>query len=131
MHPAISQDGLELFYSVIDPAQSPERRTWIHTSRRRSTAEPFPLGTPVNVEFHNLEFVNGLSADNRTLFVGTGYGVAMFTRASRDDKFVNPNFPLAAPNVPGWRTRPIGDCTTMAGTCITGCNSEDVCIYSR
>lgn len=130
-HPTISQDGLELFYTVHDEHRVLERRTWIHTSRRRSLADPFPAGTPVGIEFHNMEHTTAITADNRTLFVGAGYGLAMFTRASRDDKFVNANFPLSAPTVPGFRTRPVGDGTYLVGTCISGCNSEDVCVYSR
>jgi hypothetical protein len=129
--PVLSQDGLELFYTVQDPKERLERRLWLRYTRRASTSDPFPPGEPVGDEFHNMPYVTGFSADGLTIFAGETYGLAMFSRNSRDEAFRNPNSPTSPPQVSGFRSRPVGDCTTYVGTCTSGCNGEEVCFYSR
>ena len=129
VHPAISPDGLAFYFTIRG---STLEHNGIYEAIRRSTAERFPPATRMNLEVnHNNDFVTGVSADRLALFMQSGYAVGLFTRKRISDAFSNPNAPIQFPTVPGFRTRPFGDCSKLIGTCINGCNNEDSCVFSR
>jgi predicted Ser/Thr protein kinase len=130
VRPMLSQDGLELFVTIRDPMNKP-RPFWVHHSRRARAGDPFPPLTPLSDEFNNIDFITGLSADGKTIFAQSQYTVTVFTRENVNARFTNPNGDTAPPSVPGFRTRPLGACDQLIGTCTTGCNGEDTCLYSR
>ncbi|HEY5922575.1 MAG TPA: serine/threonine-protein kinase [Kofleriaceae bacterium] len=130
VHPAISPDGLAFYYTVRTSADP--KQNGIYESLRSSTAEPFPPGTLMGPVLQlNTEIVTGISNDRLALFVQSGYGVSIFTRKRLTDEFHNPNHPIYPPTAPGFRTRPFANCTKLIGTCVTGCNNEDSCVFSR
>jgi hypothetical protein len=66
-----------------------------------------------------------------SLFVQVAFATNVLSRRSVKQQFTNPNSPNAAPVVPGFRTRPIGDCSQLLGTCTGGCNNEQTCVFTH
>ena len=134
VHPVISQDGLELFVTIREtkiPHPMPAQPWWIYHSTRSRVGEPFPPLEPMSIAMMNIDVVTGISSDRLSLFFQSGYAVGIFTRARIGEPFTNPNFPIGNPTVPGFRTRPIGDCNQLVGTCTSGCVNEETCLFSR
>jgi hypothetical protein len=128
--PAISSDGLAFYYTVVD-----EPDPGIHESLRATTHEPFPPGRPMSDLVQGLaQYVNGVSADHLTIFLELkeGFGAFVLTRANTREPFQNPNTLGPPPRLPGLRTRPLGSCNQLIGTCAPlggACPGEDVCLW--
>ena len=127
--PAISADGLAFYYTVVhDPDPG------IYESLRPTTGVLFPRGTRMPALVQDLaQYVNGVSADHLTLFLELkeGFGAFVLSRASQSEPFQNLNAPDPPTRAPGLRTRPLGSCNRLIGTCSPpgGCRGEDVCIW--
>jgi hypothetical protein len=127
--PAISPDGLRFYYTIInDPVSNVNG---VYESVRASTSVAFPAGGKMGGDVQQFDAVNGVSADGMTLFVQKGFAVSALTRKSVKQPFRNPNTSGAAPSLPGFRTRPFGDCTMLLGTCTSGCNNEQTCVFTH
>jgi hypothetical protein len=129
--PAISSDSLAFYYVISgdpDPA-----RNGIHESIRTSVTVPFPAATRMPQEVQAFQYVTATSSDRMTLFLQTqSFSMAVLSRTSLARPFVNANAPNPPSTVPGFRTRPLGDCTALVGTCtVGGCPGEDICVFSR
>jgi predicted Ser/Thr protein kinase len=127
--PVLTADGLAFYYRVFD--EKDPAADGIYESVRTSTAEPFPPGRRLGGAFHGWNVVTGVSADRMTIFVDINWQVIALTRDSLDEPYQNPNAPMGAPLMPGARIRPFGDCTQLVGTCTTGCNNEETCLFSQ
>jgi hypothetical protein len=129
-HPVISPDGLAFYYTVR--GSSNEKENGVYEALRTSTREPFPPGKWMEGEVNfNKDIVTGISGDRLTLFYQAGWAVGALTRKSLSEPFSNPNHPIGGPTVPGFRTRPFAHCKKLIGTCVSGCNNEDSCVFSR
>lgn len=128
--PAISADGLAFYYTVVHGPDA-----GIHESLRPATNVPFPRGTRMPELVQDLaQYVNGVSADHLRLFLELkeGFGAFVLARASQSEPFQNPNAPKPPPSTPGLRSRPLGSCNQLIGTCTPiggACRGEDVCIW--
>lgn len=137
--PAISPDGLALYYTV---ANDPDPNiNGIYESVRSATRMPFPRGTrmPDLVQSFG-QYVNGLSADHLSIFlelwdnVENGFGTVVLSRPNQSAPFTNPNAPDPPPRVPGMRTRPLSGCDWLIGSCAPlggGCGGEDICTWAN
>lgn len=127
--PAISTDGLAFYYTI---ANDPDPNVnGIYESVRASKAVPFPAGTRMPAVVQSFSFVTATSVDRMTLFLHTHtFSMVVLKRTSVTRPFVNPNAPAAAPIIPGFRTRPLGACDRLVGTCTGGCTNEDTCVFS-
>jgi hypothetical protein len=129
IHPMISQDGLAFHYVVRnDPTAA---KNGIYESIRTSPTAAFPAGTKMGGDVQMMHYLTGISADGMSLFGQVDYTVHVLTRKSTRQPFTNPNAPAAPPTVPGFRTRPIGNCGALIGTCTGGCNNEQTCRFSH
>jgi hypothetical protein len=129
VHPMISQDGLAFYYVVRnDPTAA---NNGVFESIRTSTSAAFPAGTKMGGDVQSMGYLAGISGDRMTLFGQVGFGMQILTRKSLREPFTNPNAPASPPTVPGFRTRPIGNCGTLIGTCTGGCNNEQTCVFSH
>jgi hypothetical protein len=128
VHPLITQDGLAFYYVVRnDPVTA---NNGIYESIRTTTSAAFPAGTRMPGDIQTLHYLAGMSGDRMTVFGQIDFGMHVLTRRSLRQPFTNPNAPAAAPTVPGFRTRPIGNCANLLGTCTGGCNNEQTCVFS-
>jgi hypothetical protein len=127
--PAISPDGLRFYYSILSSPNTAQNG--IYEAVRASTAVAFPAGVKMGGDVQQFDAVNGVTADGMTLFVQKGFAVSALTRRSLKQQFTNPNAPAAAPVLPGFRTRPFGDCAMLLGTCTSGCNNEQSCVFTH
>jgi len=127
--PALSPDGLALYYSIVnatDPATD-----GIYEAVRASTAVPFPAGTRMPAVVQGNGYVTATSSDRMTLFIQTNaFSMIVLSRTSLDAPFANPLAPAAPPTVPGFRTRPVGSCDRLVGTCTGGCVGEETCVFT-
>jgi hypothetical protein len=128
--PSISADGLAFYYTVVhDPDPG------IYESLRPTNHEPFPPGHPMpNLVQGLAQYVNGISTDHLTIFLELkeGFGAFVLTRANTAEPFQNPNTLAPPPRLPGLRTRPLGSCNQLIGTCAPlggACPGEDVCTW--
>lgn len=133
--PVLSPDRLAFYYSVKhDPSADVNG---IYESLRSSTLVPFAPGTRMSPAIQSeAQYVNAVSGDRLTIFLESTYvyRAVVFTRASVDDEFKNPNAPNAPPVAPGLRAKPIAGCRGTIATCAPaggGCASERVCMWSR
>jgi len=129
--PAISLDGLAFYFDVGGDADA--TKNGIFESVRASTAVPFPAATKLPAALQTFAYVTGTSSDRMTLFLQTNsFSMVAFTRKSLTQPFANPNAPAAPPTVPGFRTRALGDCAQLVGTCTPGgCLGEDICSFTH
>jgi hypothetical protein len=127
-HPSISSDGLAFYYNVSgDPSASVNG---IYEALRTTPTGVFAAGVLMNATIQGYQCVTGQSADRMTLFLqDANFRTWVLTRTSVLQQFVNPNAPAAPPFVPGFRIQPITGCTTLIGTCNSGCSNEKVCSY--
>lgn len=130
-YPAISSDGLAFYFSMSSNPDS--AKNGLYETVRSSTTVPFPTATKLPGELQTFQSVNAVSSDRMTLFVQTPSDAVMaYSRRSLKAPFTNPNFTVAAPAVPGFRTRPLGDCQTLIANYTTlGCPGEDIVLYSK
>ena len=129
--PAISGDSLAFYYVISgdpDPAKN-----GIYESVRTSASVAFPAATRLPEDAQAYESVTATSSDRMTLFLQThSFSMVVLSRTSLAQPFANPNAPGPPPTVPGLRTRPLGDCTALVGTCtVGGCPGEETCVFSR
>jgi hypothetical protein len=77
--------------------------------------------------------VTAISSDRMTLFLATNaFTEVVLTRKSVTAAFANPNAPAPAPTVPGFRTRPLGDCQSVVATYTPGgCTGEETAVYTK
>jgi hypothetical protein len=128
-NPVLSADGLELYYQVLNLGPGLDG---IYSSVRGSTAQAFPPGARTTDPFlQEQAFVTGISSDRLSLFVQGNQGMFVLTRTAVAQPFTNTNAPALPPQVPGFRTRPLGDCQTLIGTCTGGCLNEETCRISH
>jgi hypothetical protein len=128
--PSISADGLAFYYTVVENG-----KTGIYESLRPTIRVSFPPGGPMPEPVQGLaQYVNGVSADHLQIFLELkeGFGAFVLTRSNPGEPFRNPNAPGPPPSVPGLRTRPLGACDLLIGTCspMGGCRGEDVCTWT-
>jgi len=123
-NPVLSADRLELHYQLFNVGAGVDG---IYESVRASTSAPFPAGTRAPELEQAQFFVTAISSDRLALFLEGPDGMVVLTRARTSDAFANPNGASPPPHVPGFRTRPTGDCQTLLGTCAGGCLNEDTC----
>ncbi|MEO8704779.1 MAG: hypothetical protein ABI867_32280 [Kofleriaceae bacterium] len=126
-NPVLSSDGLALYYQVIAAGPGIDG---IYESVRTSTTAGFPPGTRMPENVQAAGFATGISSDRLALFLQANFGMFVLTRSDVSQPFTNPNAPNAAPTVPGFRTRPLGDCQTLIGTCTGGCTGEETCRFT-
>lgn len=129
--PVITADGLDFYYRVSGDDDA--AKDGIYESVRTSTSVPFPAGTRVPDDLQIYQAVTGISRDRMTLFLQTGsFSTVALTRKSVTQPFTNPNAPGNPPAVPGFRTRPSGDCQSVLATATPGgCAQEENAIFSR
>lgn len=129
--PVISSDGLAFYFRLEDG--SDPSKTGIYETVRTSPSVPFPAATRLPALVQAYEAVTGISSDRLVLFVENNvYQVSVLTRKSLKDPFTNPNAPGPAPMVPGFRTRPLGDCQSLIGTVTTGgCAAQEIAIFTK
>jgi hypothetical protein len=131
--PSLSPDGLAFYYTVAgDPDPNVNG---IYESLRAATDMPFSRGKRMPGIIQSLaQYVNGVSPDGLSIFLERSdrFEAFVLTRAREDEPFVNPNAPKDPPKVPGLRTRPLGGCDRLIGSCAPrgGCRGEDVCTWS-
>ena len=127
--PAISADSLALYYTIVnDPDPNVNG---IYESVRASKTGLFPGGTRMPAVVQGFAFVTATSLDRMSLFLNTNsFSMVVLKRTSVTQPFANPNAPAAPPTVPGFRTRPLGDCDRLVGTCTGGCTGEETCVFS-
>ena len=118
-NPLLSPDGRFFFYSRA--GSSDAANDGFYMAQRDDPSLPFAAAA---TKLALSDFASGISADDLTLFVQTGYAVTPFTRVS---PWVP--FPSAATgaSIPGFRLQPLLDCKTVLGTCTGGCSNEDTC----
>jgi hypothetical protein len=127
-HPVLSQDGLAFYYVVRNhPTTSLDG---LYESLRSSTAVPFPAPVKMGGDAQGFDAPVSISGDKMTFFMQTGFGMHVLRRNSLTKPFTNPNAPAAAPTVPGFRTRIVGNCGTLMGTCTGGCLNEQTCTFT-
>lgn len=129
--PAISSDGLAFYFRMVDnpdPSQN-----GLYETVRPSTTVPFPTATKMSGVVQSYESITAVSSDRMTLFVQNySFQMAALTRKSIKQAFANPNFPGPAPSLPGFRTRPLGDCQAVVATYSeAGCLGETLAIFTR
>lgn len=130
IHPTLSPDGLRFYYVVRNDPNV--LVNGIYEAIRTSTAVPFPSGVKLGGDVQSsFDLVTAVSADGMTLFGQKGFAMSALSRRSLKQPFTNPNAPAAAPAVPGFRTRPFGDCAMLLGTCTGGCNNEQTCVFTH
>lgn len=122
--PVLSADGLAFYYVVGNDLTA---INGIYESVRASTDDPFPQGSRMPAAVQDYSYVRGTSSDRMSLFVETNFVMSVLTRKSVTQPFVNPNDPAAAPTVPGFRSRPLADCSALLGnSTLAGCPGEDI-----
>jgi hypothetical protein len=127
--PVLSADGLELYYQVLNLGPGVDG---IYASVRTSTSMPFANGTRLTDPFiAEQHLVTGISSDRRSLFLQGPQGMFVLTRDDVSQPFTNTAAPALPPQVPGFRTRPLGDCQTLIGTCTGGCTGEETCRFDH
>jgi hypothetical protein len=130
--PAISADGLQLFYSVsnIDAATN-----GIYTSIRNNTMMPFPAGVRATSPVQDYALVSGISSDRLALFMfdSASFSTKVLTRTSTSQPFTNPNAPGPPPMISsGWQHKPLMDCSKLlAMVSPGGCGNEDIALFTR
>jgi hypothetical protein len=129
--PVISSDDLALYYRITGDADPSV--DGLYESVRTSTSVPFPAGTRMSNLVSSFGAVTGISTDRMTLFLQTNsFSTVALTRRSLVQPFTNPNMPAPPPVVPGFRTRPLGDCNSLVATCTPGgCAGEEVCVFTK
>ncbi|HMG23343.1 MAG TPA: hypothetical protein VK607_18540 [Kofleriaceae bacterium] len=129
--PAISSDSLAFYYTISgDPDPT---RNGIYESVRASATAAFPAATRMPDAVQAFAYVTATSADRMTIFLQTqSFGMVVLSRNSLAQPFANPNAPNPPSTVPGFRTRPLGDCAALVGSCTAGgCPGEEICVFSR
>ena len=126
--PAISADGLELFYSILGAAPA---SNGIYSSVRSSTSVSFPAGTKIEAAMP-YPIVTGVSSDRLALFVFEPFQGRVLERNSTSLPFTNPNAPGPPGLLPGWQHKPLADCSKLvAMTSPGGCHNEDIVLMTR
>jgi hypothetical protein len=126
--PAISADGLELFYSIAGVTPS---SNGIYASVRASTSVPFPAGAKIPAAMP-YPIATGVSSDRLTLFVFESFQGRVLTRNSTSQPFTNPNAPGAPRSLPHWQHKPLADCSKIVAMASPGgCQNEDVVLMTR
>ncbi|HEV7556560.1 MAG TPA: hypothetical protein VGO00_13935 [Kofleriaceae bacterium] len=127
-NPVLSADRLALYYQLINAGSGIDG---IYESVRSARSVPFPAATRMPANIQTATFVTGISSDRLALFLQVGFAMVVLTRSDLAQPFVNPNAPGEPPSVPGFRTRPLGDCQTLIGTCTGGCLNEETCRFTH
>lgn len=129
--PAISSDGLAFYFRITgDPDAN---KNGLYETVRASKTIPFPAAVKMPGAVQSYESISATSSDRMALFVQNySFEMAVLTRRSVKDSFVNPNALGPPPKPPGSRTRPLADCQKLIGTfSMNACVGEDVTIYSK
>jgi len=128
--PVISSDRLAFYFRVTDnPDPNKDGK---YESVRESTKVPFPVAKKMPGRVQDFDEIIAVSSDRMTLFVQSETtGMAALSRKSLRDPFENPNFPGAAPKVPGFNTRPVGDCQALVGNQTNECPLSDIFDYTN
>jgi hypothetical protein len=129
--PAISADGLAFYYRITGDANTTVNG--IYETVRHTKTEPFPAGTQMPALVNQYQAVTAISSDRMTLFLATNaFTEVVLTRKSVTTPFANPNTPAPPPTVPGFRTRPLGDCQSVIATyTVSGCTGEENAVYTK
>ena len=128
LSPALSPDGLELWYSLGDSSG-----TFPYVTVRTSTTTPFPAGTAAPAPVSSYPYVSGISSDRLAIFLFDNFNGRVLTRNSTSAMFTNPNAPAAPPLLVNWAHKPLADCSKLIGMGGTagGCQNEDVIVLTR
>jgi hypothetical protein len=128
--PYVSPDGLAFYYVIAgDPDPNVNG---IYEALRPAIGAPYPAGARMPDPVQQYSYVTATSSDRMALFVqDASFTMFVLTRQSLSAPFANPNAPNPPPMVPGWRTRPLVDCSKLIGTCNGGCPNEDTCSWTR
>jgi hypothetical protein len=120
-NPALSADGLELYFTV--PEQG------IFVARRASTSEVFPLGERASEDVQAYEYVSGVSSDGLSLFLTRQFQTTVLSRPSTSsDEWTAASAP---PTVGGWSVIPLAGCQQLVGIHSPGgCAKEDVAFFT-
>lgn len=125
--PAISADGLELFYSIVGATSA----NGIYSSVRTSTSVAFPAGAKIQAAMP-YPLVTGVSSDRLALFVFDAFQGRVLKRNSTSQPFTNPNAPGAPESLPSWQHKPLADCSKLVAMASPGgCQNEDIVLMSR
>lgn len=129
--PAISADGLAFYFRIF--GNQGDTTNGIYETVRTSTTVPFPPAIQMPKELQIYESVNAVSSDHMTLFVeDINFQMTALTRKSLKDPFINPEFATPATKLPGFRTRPLGDCQSLVGNdTMMGCPGEDIELFTK
>jgi hypothetical protein len=129
--PTISSDGLAFYYRITGNADA--NVNGIYETVRHAKTDAFPAGTRMPALVNQYGAVSAISSDRMTLFLATSsFTSVVLTRKSVAMPFTNPNEPAPPPSVPGFRTRPLGDCQSVIATyTVSGCPGEDTAVYTK
>jgi len=124
--PAISGDKLAFYFRIS--GNTDRTKNGLYETIRDSTAVPFPPATRLPKELQVYKSINGISSDRMTLFVQDGAHVTALTRKSLREPFTT----LGAAPIPGFDTRPLGDCQRLVGTySALGCADQEIAIFTK
>jgi hypothetical protein len=129
--PALSPDGLEIYYKVNDISASADG---IYRATRRSTSVLFDAGARVAAFTPDYDYVTSISSDRLAIFLFKQFNSWVFTRNSTSDEFSNPNAPNPPPEIFGWNHKLVRqDCSTLVGedSLPGGCQNEDIYFLYR
>ncbi len=128
--PAISADGLELYYTINGLGAASDG---IYGSVRPRTTVPFPTGTRITALTTEYEYVSAISSDRLTLFLFKSFSSVIFNRPSTSAEWSNPNAPASPPSIGGWDHKPFADCRTLVATAssASGCVNQDIYFFYR
>ncbi len=129
-YPVLAADELTLYYMLVDPGVEPGEAGPLNGSYaavRADLQSPFRPGRRLSGKAQQYDYVTGVSADGLSLFMAADYLTRVLVRSSPTEPFREPAATVSPALLPGWRAKPLGDCTRIVTTSTPGgCEREDI-----